>query len=47
MKLFVFADRLPTMGHYEIVAASPAEAIRLLVERHGQQPYRLVNITQL
>ena len=32
------------MHHYEISAASPAEAIRLLVERHGQQPYRIVSI---
>ena len=44
MKLFIFADRTHAMNHFEVQANSPADAIRLLVERHGQQPYRIVSI---
>lgn len=45
MKTYIFAARDAQMTHFEIVAGSPAEAIRLLVARHGKQPYRIVNIT--
>ncbi len=44
MKTYIFADRSSAMNHYEILAASPAEAIRLLVAQHGLQAYRVVNI---
>ena len=44
MKTFIFADYTPAMTHYEIMAHSSAEAIRLLVERHGARAYRIVNI---
>jgi hypothetical protein len=32
------------MNHFEIRASNPSEAIRLLVAKHGAQPYRIVNI---
>ena len=44
MKLFIFSDRTPAMNHFEILAPTPAEAIRLLVAKHGAQPYRIVNV---
>ncbi len=44
MKTFIFAARDAAMTHFEIVAATAAEAIRELVKRHGGQPYRIVNI---
>lgn len=44
MKTFIFADRTSAMNHFEVVAATPAEAIRRLVAKHGEQPYRIVNI---
>jgi hypothetical protein len=45
MKRFIFADRTPAMNHIEVIASTPADAIRELVAKHGAQPYRLVNIT--
>lgn len=44
MKIYIFADRTAKMNHFEIPATSPAEAIRLLVAKHGKQSYRIVNI---
>jgi hypothetical protein len=44
MKTYIFADRTSKMNHFEVVAASPSEAIRLLVGRFGLQPYRIVNV---
>jgi hypothetical protein len=44
MKTFIFADRTPAMNHFEVVATTPAEAVRELVAKHGKQPYRIVNI---
>lgn len=44
MKTYIFADRTSKMNHFSVRAATPAEAIRLLVERHGRQAYRIVNI---
>ncbi len=46
MKTYIFADRTPAMNHFEIVAASPAEAVRKLVAAHGLQPYRIVNVCE-
>ena len=45
MKTYIFAAYDSAMTHFEIIASSPAEAIRLLVSRHGRQPYRIVNVT--
>ena len=47
MKLYIFADYTPQMNHFEIAAESPLLAVRELVAKHGQQPYRLVNVTSV
>lgn len=44
VKTFIFHDRTPAMNHFEIEASTPAEAVRLLVERHGPGPFSIVNI---
>ena len=44
MKTYIFADFTPKMNHYEVVAFSPAEAVRMLANAHGVQAYRIVNI---
>lgn len=44
MKTYIFASRDAAMTHFEIAACSPSEAIRLLVAKHGLQPYRIVNV---
>ncbi len=46
MKTYIFADFTPAMNHFEISAASPSEAVRLVVARHGLQRYRIVNVIE-
>lgn len=44
MKTYIFADYTAQMNFFEIQAHDSSEAIRLLVEKHGKQPYRISNI---